>query len=136
MDRVTRTELARVIGDKTLDNFDQEAVAQALAGYLLSEHKASVDLDSLMRDVMQYRLERGYIEATAVSAHDLSDEVLEDIKSLVKDHFPDSKSIVINTKTDDNLVGGVRLDFPMESLDLSVRSKLTTFKELIAKERN
>src|SRR5690606_7497554 len=98
MDKVSRTELARVIGDKTLDHFDQQAVAQALAGYLLSEVKGSVDLDSLMRDVMQYRLEKGYVEATVVSAHDLSDGAVRDIKSLVNDHFPNSKDIVINTR--------------------------------------
>lgn len=136
MAEISRKELAKVIAEKTLHVSDQKKLAQAVAAYFSGKEHGHVDIDSLMRDIMQYRLKKGHIEATAVSAHDLDDKVMKDISELLAEHFPDHKSIRVNSKIDDAVVGGVRIDLPMESLDLSVRSKLNTFKQLVAKERS
>lgn len=134
MNKVTRKELASVIGKKTFGIKDQKKLVEAIASYIVTENQ-SIDLDLLTRDIMQYRLEQGYVEAVAVSAHELDEVVLKDITNLLKEHFPDSKSIVVSQRQDESLVGGVRIDLPMESLDLSVRSKLNMFKRLVAEER-
>lgn len=134
MNKVTRKELASVIGEKTIGIKNQKKLADAIASYIVTENQ-SVDVDLLTRDIMQYRLEQGYIEAVAVSAHQLDDVVIEDIVSLLKEHFPTAKSIVVSQRQDESLVGGVRIDLPMESLDLSIRSKLNMFKRLVAEER-
>lgn len=130
---VTRQELAEIIGEKTMSISDGRKLAAEVAAYLTSMQKP-VDLDSLMRDVMQYRMSRGQIEAVAVSAHVLTPQVLDDIRSLLKEHFPHGKSFRIDTRVDESLVGGVRIELPRETLDLSVRDKLNTFKRLVAQE--
>ncbi len=136
MPQITRKELAEVIGSKTLQIKDRQQLANSIAAYLASDLKTkSINLDSLMRDVMQYRLEHGIVEAVAVSAHELDDRVISDIKSLLKEHFPDAKSVLVDQKIDASLVGGVRIELPQENLDLSVRSKLNLFKRLASLER-
>jgi F0F1-type ATP synthase delta subunit len=133
MSKVTRKELAEIIGEKTLQSKDTRTLARNIAAYVSAKHM-TVDIDSLLRDVMQYRLERGYVEAIAVSAHELNPTVIKDIKDLLAEHFPGSKSVRVDTRIDDSLVGGVRIELPQESLDLSVRNKLNMFKRLVAEE--
>lgn len=131
----TRRQLAEVIGEKTLHLTDKDKLAKGIAAYL-AEENVPVDIDSLMRDVMRYRQEKGYIEAVAVSAHPLTPQVIADVKVLLKEHFPDAKSFRVDTQVDESLVGGVRIDLPSESLDLSVRNKLNLFKRLVSQESN
>ncbi len=135
MQTLTRKELAEVIGEKTLHLRDQKSLAEGVAAYLAST-PTSVDFSSLMRDVMQYRQDHGIIEAVAVSAHELDDRAMADIKQLLHEHFPDASSVIVASRIDTDIVGGVRIELPQENLDLSVKSKLNTFKRLVADERN
>lgn len=131
---VNRHELARIIGERTMHADDIEALARQVAAYIVDE-RLQVNVESLVRDVMQYRLEHGIVEAVAVSAHELAPEVLDEIRQLLREHYPDAKRIVVNTHIDESLVGGVRIELPRENLDLSIRSKLNLFKRLVAEER-
>lgn len=130
---ITRSQLAEVIGDRTLHVTNPAKLARAIAGYLASEHR-KIDVDSLTRDVMQYRLEHGLVEAVAVSAHELTPVVMKDIKALLKEHFPHAKHIMVDSRIDESVVGGVRIELPRETLDLSIRARLNQFKRLVAAE--
>ncbi len=132
---VTRQELAKIIGEKTLHISDTKQLVRSIAAYISGENRP-IDVESLTRDVMRYRASQGYIEAVAISAHELTPVVIADVRSLLKEHFPDAKHISVDTRIDESLVGGVRIDLPSESLDLSVRGKLNLFKRLVAEERN
>jgi F0F1-type ATP synthase delta subunit len=134
MAHVTRKELAEVIGAKTLHHTDKASLVNGLAAYIATEHKI-INVDSLLRDVMQYRLEHGYVEAVAVSAHPLPKQVLDDITSLLRQRFPDARHIRVDSVLDETVVGGVRIELPQEVLDLSIRNKLNMFKRLVAEER-
>ena len=135
MQAVTRKQLAEAIGAQTLHVTDRAKLVKAVAGYLATE-QPDVDLDSLLRDIMQYRLEKGLVEVVAVSAHELTPEVIKDIETLLKEHFPGSKHVFIDQHIDESVVGGIRLELPHKTLDLSVRSKLNLFKRLVAEETN
>ncbi len=132
---VTRKELAEVLGEKTLHITGKAELVNSIAAYLAAEHR-TVDLNSLTRDIMQYRLSKGIVEAVAVSAHEVNDTVLRDIEDLLKEHFPDAKKIIIDSRIDESVVGGIRIELPQENLDLSIRSRLNLFKRLVAEERN
>ncbi len=133
MTKVTRKDLVEVIGERTLHVADKQQLVNAVAAYLATEHD-HIDLASLIRDVMQYRLERGYIEAVAVSAHELPKNVIDDIVELLYEHYPTAKNIRVDTKIDESVVGGIRIELPREVLDLSVKSKLNLFKRLASQE--
>ena len=134
MQTVTRKELAEVIGDKTLHISDKDKLVKSIAAYVATESRY-IDLNSLTRDVMQYRLDHGIVEAIAWSAHPIDARVIKDIKDLLKEHFPNAKKVLVDSKIDESLVGGIRIELPQEGLDLSVKSKLNLFKRLIAEER-
>ena len=121
--------LVETIGAKTLTIADTKKLALEIAAYLLLENRVH-ELDSVMRDVIAYRAERGVVEAEAVSAHELTNNVKEDIKVLMKQNYPDAKTITISERIDESVIGGVRVVLPHEQLDLTVRSKLSNFKRL------
>jgi F0F1-type ATP synthase delta subunit len=129
-----RKDLVSVIGEQTLHISDKDKLVKSVAAYLAQE-RLSLDLGSLTRDIMQYRLERGIVEAVAVSAHPLTPTVIADVEILLKEHFPKAKKIMVDSRLDPSLVGGIRIELPRENLDLSVRSRLNRFKRLVAEER-
>lgn len=131
MQHITTTELASVIGEKTLEVSDPTSLASAVGSYL-AEERLGIDLSILMREVMQYRFKKGLIEATVISAHELTPAVLSDIEAMLRRHYQNVKSVALVTKIDPNLVGGVRIELPRDVLDLSVRGKLNQFKRLVA----
>lgn len=131
----TRHHLASVIAEKTMHITDMTLLTQEIAAYLLEE-KQTDGLESLVRDIMQYRANHGLVEAVAVSAYPLTDQVMNDVEQLLKNEYPRAKSIVVSQKRDPDVVGGIRIDLANEQLDLSVKAKLNTFKRLTALERN
>lgn len=126
---ITRHHIAEVIGERTLGVSDPARLAREIAAYLLSEN-LTYELESLVRDVMEYRMKKGVIEAKLVSAHALGREVEADVRKILHDEYPNAKQIRIDQELEPETVGGVRIELPNEQLDLTVRSKLNTFKRL------
>jgi F0F1-type ATP synthase delta subunit len=133
--KVTRKELVAVIGKRTMHVMDVHALAGEIAAYMVTTNQR-IDLDSLLRDVKQYRLEHGIVEATVVSAHELTPTVIADVHALLQREFPDATTINVESRIDPDVVGGVRIELPRERLDLTVQAKLNTFKRLTSPERN
>ncbi len=127
--KVARTAIAATVADFSSLNAPK-SLAQKVAAYLLVEQRTN-ELDSLMRDVMQVRASRGIVEVVAVSAHELDDMAIRDIKAQVKQLFPESKEVIVSPKLDASIIGGIKLEFANQQLDLSVKSKLNRMRQLI-----
>lgn len=132
---VSRLELAEIIGEKTLRVESLDTLKDVIAAYLLDENDVD-ELDSLMRDVLAYRAAHGYVEATLVSAHPLTDGTKTEIRDLLKTEFPNAKKIIMNENIDPAVVGGVRIELAGEELDLTIKAKLNTFKRLTAARKD
>ena len=125
----SHSHLAEVIGAKSLHLNDFHQLAQEIAAYLL-ETGQTADLESLMRDIIVYRSKHGVVEASATSAHTLSNQDIADIKQILHAEYPKAKSLLVDQTEDPDMIGGVKLDMPGEQLDLTVRAKVNTFKRL------
>jgi F0F1-type ATP synthase delta subunit len=128
--KVPRSELVPVLA-KLSQKLPPKKFTAEMANYLLSENRIG-ELDSLARDLINYRAENGVVEVTAVSARPLAPSVLNDAKRKVKQLYPAARQIIVNQRIDDDQIGGVRLEMPGKQLDLSVRNKLNQFKQLTA----
>lgn len=124
-----RTDLATIIGKKTMHVSDMKLLAKEVAAYLM-ENNHVYDLESLMRDVLAYRQSHGVLEAEVISAYELDDQTLQEVKQLLKAHYPEAKKVVVHTHIDPEVVGGLRVTLANEQLDMSVRSKLDMFRRL------
>lgn len=133
--KTPRSQIAPIIGDWSLrQGTDMKHLSQEVAAYLLDENRTG-ELDSLMRDVISYRADKGIVEVTAVSVHSVSEKIKRDIERLVREQFPGANKIIINERIDTETIGGMRLELVGQQLDMSVRNKLNRFKELTAVER-
>ena len=126
-----RSRLAAIIAERCQQSAGSKELSQEIAAYLLAEGRTG-ELDSILRDVMQYRADRGIVEVAAIDAHPLSDSVKTDITALIKGLYPTAKQIIISEQIDTSVIGGVRLELANQQLDLSIRSKLNRFKQLTA----
>ena len=125
--KTPRTQLARIIADRTLKHGISKSDTKALAAYLLEERRVG-DVASLVRDVRADWAQAGYIEVIAASAHELSPQVLKDIEAEARKAYPEAKTIHITQVLQPDLVGGVKLTIVDRQLDLTIRSKLQQFK--------
>lgn len=128
---IARSDLAAILGERTLHVRNVKHLAAAIAAYLLEERRTA-DLESLIRDILQYRLEHGIVEATVVTAHDLSREVIQDVQQLLHKEYPHARKLNIDALVNPSVVGGLRIELPNEQLDMTVQTKLDTFKRLTA----
>ena len=129
--KIPRSRLAAIIAERSELLDGTKALSQEIAAYLLAEGRTG-ELDSILRDVMQYRADKGIVEVAAIDAHPLNDSIKSDVTKLIKGIFPNAKQIIISEEIDSNVIGGVRLELANQQLDLSIRSKLNRFKQLTA----
>lgn len=126
---ISRKQLARVIADR-MNKKSSKALAKEIAHYLLKEKRTS-ELAPLMRDIAARRAEKGLIEANAVSAHKLSQDVQRALMKLATAEHKDYQRVILNQDRDPALIGGVRLTAIDRELDLSVKNRLRNLTKSI-----
>lgn len=124
-----RIGLAKYIDQSLTEGASVEKLVNEIATYLLQKRKLA-DFESLMRDVLNIRANKGYLEATIISKYPLSSSVINHIKSVIKKESKNHKKIVINTTVDPELLGGVKVFFDNSRIDLSLDNKINKFREL------
>ncbi len=129
--KVPRHILAEAIAQRTLQVKDAGLLAKEIAAYLLAEHRTG-ELEPILRDIMQYRLSHGVLEAEVVTAHDVTADVLKQVKQILRATHPSADTVHLAKRQDPSVVGGLRVDMANEQLDLSVSNRLSTFKRLIS----
>ncbi len=132
--KIPRHKVAAVLAKRSLGTINAAQFGHEIAAYLLSDGRVH-ELDSLMRDIMQYRADQGTLEVIATSAHPLNDIVRADIRTQIRELYPAAKNIIISEQSDENIIGGVKLELANQQLDVSVRAKLNQFKQLTTSER-
>lgn len=128
---ISRAHLSEVIGERTLETSDSKELAREVAAYLLDTNRTA-DLDSLLRDIMEYRAIHGVIDAEAVSAHEIAESTIKDIIKIIEAEYPKATTVQVERRVDPSVIGGIRVDMANEQLDLTVRDQLDTFKRLTA----
>lgn len=131
----SRVKLAKAIADRTLRDGLSRQLSREIAAYLLSERRTS-DLDSVLRDVQADWAAAGHVSVLASSAYPLTATVKTDIEHQIRQLYPGVRSITVNEVRDPDVVGGVRLSFADQRLDLSVRAQLNKFKQLTTTGRD
>lgn len=133
--KVPRYQLAKIMSARTLGKSDPQTLSREIAAYLLAEGR-TYELDSLLRDIMELRAEKGIMEVRAVSAFDLTPDLISEVREEVQMLYPNAAEIIISPTHDASVLSGVRLVFPNQLLDLSARAKLSRFKQLTTSGRN
>jgi F0F1-type ATP synthase delta subunit len=129
--KTPRHTVAAALAQRSLSARDGHKFGEEIAAFLLQERRSG-ELEPLLRDIMQYRTDHGIVEVIAVSAFPLSETVRKDIIAQIREMYPKAREIIISQRHDNSIVGGVRLEFANQQLDLSIRNKLNRLKQLTA----
>ena len=133
--KMPRHILAEALAVHTMQMTDANLLAREIAAYLLAERRVN-ELESILRDIMQYRAEHGVLEAVVVTAHDAPTSVPREVEQLLSRAYPKAKNIRITNRQDSSTIGGLRIDMANERLDMTIKTKLSTFKRLTAGATN
>lgn len=131
MNKIPRHQISTMIARRSLQAATPTPLAKEIAAYLLVNRRTA-ELESLLRDIMQYRADQGIVEVFATSAHPLGSEVRQDVKARIRAMYPAAKRVIISENLDQNLIGSIRLELANQQFDASIRSKLNHFKQLTA----
>jgi F0F1-type ATP synthase delta subunit len=106
MSKVGRTVLTKTLAAQLSD----PNIAEEIAAYLIAE-KRTAELDSLVRDLAQYRADNeGIVEVEVVSAHPIDSTAKTQIKAKITTLYPSAKQIIITERHDPEVLGGIRLE--------------------------
>src|SRR4051794_35819171 len=131
MSKLPRHLIAEVLARQSLKPVSSRKLAREIAAYLISQHRTA-DLESLLRDILQYRADNGIVEVRAISAHPLNDRLRQDIRVQIQSLYPAARRIIIDEEYDEMILGSVRLELANQQFDASIRTKLNRFKQLAA----
>ena len=127
--KAPRRDIAQVIVAQHASGGSVKAAARHIAAYLLEEGRTA-ELASILRDVRVRRSRDGYVEVVATSAHELSTKVRANIEAEARRLYPKAKEIIITSRIQPDVVGGVKLNIVDRQLDLTTRAQLQKFKTL------
>lgn len=125
---MTKASIANFIDQKS----DTKDIAKAIASYLI-DTKQTQSLDSLLRDVMTARESRGLYEITVASSHPLEQKQTNAIKEYFSKNFKGASEVIVHTKIDPTLLGGLRIESANYLIDQTLKSKLNHIKSSIDK---
>jgi F0F1-type ATP synthase delta subunit len=133
--KASRVRIASIIAEDSLKKGFSEAEAKSIAAYLMTTKRTN-ELDSLLRDIRNAWAKHGFVEVTAICAHELSEKTRQDVTAEVRKLYPNAKQIEIVETLDPSVVGGVRIEFANQQLDLSIQNELNKFKTLAVNRKD
>merc|ERR1712129_491278 len=74
--------------------------------------------------VQMMKASRGEVEATIISADALTKAQTDAVASAMKTQVGTGKTVVLSTKVDPSIIGGLQVQIGDQFLDLSVKSKI------------
>lgn len=129
--KISRLTLASVLTDMSLsiDPNDFHKWSKEIAAYLLVEKRVT-ELDSLIRDIIKYRAQKGLIEAIVYSAFPIDNKVKTDLKNQIKNIYPNAQQINLIIRMEPALIGGLRIEVIERYLDLSLKEKINRLRKV------
>lgn len=108
---------------------DQD-LSTKIASYLV-DNKLTLDLESIMRDVMVAREKNGIFEVSLTTAHAISQTQEQAIIDFIKQVIPEAKEVILDKNVEPALLGGFRIESANYLIDRSLKAKLNYIKSTI-----
>lgn len=70
------------------------------------------------------KAKRGQVDATIISADELTQKQSEQIAAAIKATNKDAKEVIVSTQVDPSIIGGIQVQIGDQFLDLSIKSRI------------
>jgi len=130
--RLSRRSIAEYIATGLIDGKkSKKLLLQQLAGYLVDTQRTK-ELDLIVRDIEYSLSEKGIVQASIVSAFDLTAETKKALEAFVKTKT-NATQVSLANMVDPAVIGGVKITIPGRELDQTVARQLTVLKTRLKK---
>ena len=124
--RLSRRAVAEYIATELAAGKSKKLLIEQLAAYLI-DTKRTKELELIVRDIQFQLAEKGIVQASVVSAFELSSETKEHLEEFVKTKTK-ATSVSLSNMVDPKVLGGVKITLPGRELDQTVAHQLTVLK--------
>ncbi|HEY8992266.1 MAG TPA: F0F1 ATP synthase subunit delta [Candidatus Microsaccharimonas sp.] len=124
--RLSRRSMAEYVANSLAEGKSKKLLLQQLAAYLIDTRRTS-ELELIVRDIEFSLAEKGIVQASIVSAFDLSAETKKALEAFVKTKTKASH-VSLSNMVDPSVLGGVKITIPGRELDQTVARQLTVLK--------
>merc|ERR1712129_40700 len=81
--------------------------------------------------VKMMKAKRNEVEATVISSHELTKAQMIDITTAMKSQVPAGSKVVLQTKVDPAILGGLQVQIGDQFLDLSVKNRIDSIHRMV-----
>lgn len=123
---ISRRLLARTVASQLISGASKKRVTQQLAAYIVT-HKLHKQVEMIVADIEHELAKQGMVQATVTTAHPLS----AGLRTQLHDYIQSSTAasmVVIDEEIDASIIGGVIVQTPDKTLDLSIATQLRRLK--------
>jgi F-type H+-transporting ATPase subunit delta len=124
--RLSRRAVAEYIATGLIEGQSKKKLLRQLAGYLVDAKRTS-ELELIIRDIEFSLSEKGIVQASIVSAFDLTAETKKALEAFVKTKT-NATHVSLSNMVDPTVLGGVKIVTPGRELDQTVARQLTVLK--------
>ncbi|NTW61577.1 hypothetical protein HGB24_02740 [Candidatus Saccharibacteria bacterium] len=124
--RLSRRNLASYYAEALVNGTSSKNLARELAAYLI-EAKRTKELPLIIDDIEHQLACRGSLSARLTSAHALNEASRRSVIDLLR-HKTGASDINIKESIDENLLGGLKIEFIGNELDMTISRQLSKLK--------
>ncbi|RWZ78655.1 MAG: hypothetical protein EOT05_02815 [Candidatus Microsaccharimonas sossegonensis] len=125
--RLSRRSIARYIANGLIEGtHSKKILLKQLAGYLV-ETRRTKELELIVRDIEFALVEKGMVQASVISAFDLTAETKKALVAFVKTKMS-AAQVNVSHIIHPNVIGGVKITVPGRELDQTIARRLTVLK--------
>lgn len=120
----SRTQVARFAAATMQDaNIPRDELVRMLAAWL-KDTNSTRQSQYLIEDIAKMLAESGYVYATVTVAHPMSSSTQRAVVQYIESQFDSPISVELNQVIAPDIIGGVKIDTPIGSIDATVKRKL------------
>lgn len=122
---LSRRAIAKYVASRLADGVPSKELAGQIAAYAVANKKLNVDI--LLRDISGQLAELGHVNGTVTSAIELDADTKKSLEDFVVKNTG-AKDVVLDSKIDPSVLGGVKITLPGKDFDATIAHKLAILK--------
>ena len=124
--RLSRRSMAEYVASGLVEGKSKQLLLRQLAGYLVDTRRTK-ELELIVRDIEFSLAQKGIVQASVVSAFDLTAETKKALETFVKSQTK-AAHVSLSNMVNPEVLGGVKITIPGRELDQTVARQLTVLK--------
>lgn len=120
--------IARDVKSSQIEKLMKESKVSPITLNLCTTLAGNAKLADLPKVAATYsqlmKAKRGQVDATIISAHALDKKQSDQIAAAIKSNSKGAKDVVISSKIDPSIIGGIQVQIGDQFLDLSIKSRI------------